>query len=93
MNGYLGDFENGKETEWICECLLAPKLLGGQGRRAPFCRQSCKVKIESRTYHECTRQEVLQELIDFDGKYSHPKSILTGDEMGGINEYEKTHIK
>lgn len=77
----------------MCECLLAPKLLGGRGKRAPFCRRGCKVRIESKTYIDCSRKEVLEELIDFDQKYSHPRTIVNGDEVVGIKEYEKTHLK
>lgn len=90
VSGFLEDFDNGKETEWICECILAPKVIGGRGKRPPFCKRGCKVKVRQRTYHDCSRREVLEELIDFDSKYSYPRAILDADEMDGVSEYEKS---
>lgn len=93
MCGYLEDYTSKKETEWICECLLAPKLLGGRKKRATFCKQDCKVKIESRTYIDCNRREVFEELFDFDRRYNYPRSIIDGDKTGGIEEYERSNWK
>lgn len=74
-----------------CECILAPRFMKGKGkgRRQGFCGTNCRVKIDSRIYHDCSRQEVLEALIDFEQFEVVPRSVLEGDEDEVVREYER----
>jgi hypothetical protein len=41
-----------------CRCLLCP-----EGLRDLYCEDDCPTEIEERIYHDCTEDEVLQELL------------------------------
>lgn len=91
VHGYIEGYEKDAELTIDCECLLAPRFMKGRGRgkRPGFCSSGCRVKVEARVYHDCSRREVLQALIDFDRFDVVPRSMVEGDADEMIHETER----
>lgn len=87
VHGHITDYKE-KGAEITCGCMLAPLFSKGGSEQKFWCNDQCRVKINSRQYHDCTRREVLEYFIDFEAMHTVPKDVLEYNPGGRIKEYE-----
>lgn len=85
--GRITDYKE-KGADIVCGCMLAPVFTKDGTEQKFWCNQNCRVVIDKRQYHGCTRREVLEYFIDFEAMHTVPKEVLENNPGGRIIEYE-----
>lgn len=87
VRGKILDYAQ-KGADIACGCMLAPEVSQEGVRRRIRCNEECRVEIQERQYHDCTRKDVLKYFIDFEAMHTIPKEVLEENPGRKIKEYE-----
>lgn len=91
VSGRIQEYE-ALGASFSCGCLLAPEFPKLLGKKKFWCEKDCRMQIFGREYIDCTRQEVLNYLIDFEDMPTVPKEVLDEEIEGGrtIREVQRS---